>query len=102
MSLNTIEKKNTFEEKLNIKKIKLLRVLVHFKKQPGRIMNGFLVLVTIFMVITIAVLTFEILKLNNDVKRLDNSNRSLSEINTKLIEIFKDGNPPSYLDNQEP
>jgi hypothetical protein len=65
-------------------------------------MNGFLVLVTALMIVTIVGLTFEILKLNNDVKRLNNSNRSYQEINEKLIKSIEGNRPPDYLDNQEP
>jgi hypothetical protein len=102
MSLNSIENNTTSTDNLDVKKIKLLRILINFKKQPERIMNGFLVLVTILMVITCAGLTFEVLKLHNDVKRLDNSNRSYQEINEKLIKTIEGNSPPDYLDNQEP
>lgn len=102
MSLNSIENNTTSTDNLDVKKIKLLRILINFKKQPERIMNGFLVLVTILMVITCVGLTFEVLKLHNDVKRLDNSNRSYQEINEKLIKAIEGNSPPDYLDNQEP
>ena len=102
MSLNSIENNTTSTDNLDVKKIKLLRILINFKKQPERIMNGFLVLATILMIITCAGLTFEVLKLHNDVKRLDNSNRSYQEINEKLIKTIEGNSPPDYLDNQEP
>lgn len=102
MSLNSIENNTTSTDNLDVKKIKLLRILINLKKRPERIMNGFLVLVTAIMIVTIVGLTFEILKLHNDVKRLDNSNRSYQEINEKLIKTIEGNSPPDYLDNQEP
>ena len=102
MSLDTAENKTELDRQLDVKKIKLLRTLIKYKKQPKRIMNGFLVFVTFLLVVTIAVLTFEILKLNNDVKRLNHSNRSYMEINTKLQNIIKGTDQHDYLDNQEP
>lgn len=102
MSLDTAENKIELDRQLDVKKIKLLRTLIKYKRQPKRIMNGFLVFVTFLLAMTIAVLTFEILKLNNDVKRLNNSNRSYMEINTKLQNIIKGTDQHDYLDNQEP
>lgn len=102
MSLNSIENNTTSTDNLDVKKIKLLRILINFKKQPERIMNGLLVLVTALMIVTNVALTFEILKLNNDVKRLNNSNRSYQEINEKLIKVIEGKRTPDYLDNQEP
>nr|DAR02691.1 MAG TPA: hypothetical protein [Caudoviricetes sp.] len=102
MSLDTAENKNELDRQLDVKKIKLLRTLIKYKRQPKRIMNGFLVFVTFLLAVTIAVLTFEILKLNNDVKRLNHSNRSYMEINTKLQNIIKGTDQHDYLDNQEP
>lgn len=102
MSLDTAENKTELDRQLDVKKIKLLRTLIKYKRQPKRIMNGFLVFVTFLLAMTIAVLTFEILKLNNDVKRLNNSNRSYMEINTKLQNIIKGTDQHDYLDNQEP
>ena len=102
MSLDTAENKTELDRQLDVKKIKLLRTLIKYKKQPKRIMNGFLVFVTFLLAMTIAVLTFEILKLNNDVKRLNHSNRSYMEINTKLQNIIKGTDQHDYLDNQEP
>lgn len=102
MSLDTSENKTELDRQLDVKKIKLLRTLIKYKKQPKRIMNGFLVFVTFLLAVTIAVLTFEILKLNNDVKRLNHSNRSYMEINTKLQNIIKGTDQHDYLDNQEP
>ena len=102
MRLDTAENKTELDRQLDVKKIKLLRTLIKYKKQPKRIMNGFLVFVTFLLVVTIAVLTFEILKLNNDVKRLNHSNRSYMEINTKLQNIIKGTDQHDYLDNQEP
>nr|DAJ64670.1 MAG TPA: hypothetical protein [Caudoviricetes sp.] len=102
MSLDTAENKTELDRQLDVKKIKLLRTLIKYKKQPKRIMNGFLVFVTFLLAVTIAVLTFEILKLNNDVKRLNHSNRSYMEINTKLQNIIKGTDQHDYLDNQEP
>lgn len=102
MSLDTAENKTELDRQLDVKKIKLLRTLIKYKKQPKRIMNGFLVFVTFLLAVTIAVLTFEILKLNNDVKRLNHSNRSYMEINTKLQNIIKGTDQHDYLDNPEP
>lgn len=102
MSLDTAENKTELDRQLDVKKIKLLRTLIKYKRQPKRIMNGFLVFVTFLLAVTIAVLTFEILKLNNDVKRLNHSNRSYMEINTKLQNIIKGTDQHDYLDNQEP
>lgn len=102
MGLDTAENKTELDRQLDVKKIKLLRTLIKYKKQPKRIMNGFLVFVTFLLAVTIAVLTFEILKLNNDVKRLNHSNRSYMEINTKLQNIIKGTDQHDYLDNQEP
>ena len=102
MSLDTAENKTELDRQLDVKKIKLLRTLIKYKKQPKRIMNGFLVFVTFLLAVTITVLTFEILKLNNDVKRLNHSNRSYMEINTKLQNIIKGTDQHDYLDNQEP
>lgn len=102
MSLDTAENKKELDRQLDVKKIKLLRTLIKYKKQPKRIMNGFLVFVTILLTVTVASLTFETLKLNNDVKRLNNANRSLTEINTKLQNIIKGTDEHDYLDNPEP
>lgn len=102
MSLDTARIINKLDKQLSVKKIKLIRTLVKYKKQPKRIMNGFLVFVTFLLVVTNAVLAFEILKLNNDVKRLNNSNRSYLEINTKLQDIIKGTDKHNYLDDQEP
>nr|DAQ61168.1 MAG TPA: cell division protein [Caudoviricetes sp.] len=102
MSLDTAENKTELDRQLDVKKIKLLRTLIKYKKQPKRIMNGFLVFVAILLTVTVASLTFETLKLNNDVKRLNNANRSLTEINTKLQNIIKGTDEHDYLDNPEP
>lgn len=102
MSLDTARIINKLDKQLSVKKIKLIRTLIKYKKQPKRIMNGFLVFVTFLLVVTNAVLAFEILKLNNDVKRLNNSNRSYLEINTKLQDIIKGTDKHNYLDGQEP
>nr|DAS66566.1 MAG TPA: hypothetical protein [Bacteriophage sp.] len=102
MSLDTARIINKLDKQLSVKKIKLIRTLIKYKKQPKRIMNGFLVFVTFLLVVTNAVLAFEILKLNNDVKRLNNSNRSYLEINTKLQDIIKGTDKHNYLDDQEP
>lgn len=102
MSLDTARIINKLDKQLSVKKIKLIRTLIKYKKQPKRIMNGFLVFVTFLLVVTNAVLAFEILKLNNDVKRLNHSNRSYLEINTKLQDIIKGTDKHNYLDDQEP
>ena len=102
MSLDTARIINKLDKQLSVKKIKLIRTLIKYKKQPKRTMNGFLVFVTFLLVVTNAVLAFEILKLNNDVKRLNNSNRSYLEINTKLQDIIKGTDKHNYLDDQEP
>lgn len=102
MSLDTARIINKLDKQFSVKKIKLIRTLIKYKKQPKRIMNGFLVFVTFLLVVTNAVLAFEILKLNNDVKRLNNSNRSYLEINTKLQDIIKGTDKHNYLDDQEP
>lgn len=102
MSLDTAENKTELDRQLDVKKIKLLRTLIKYKKQPNRIMNGFLVFVAILLTVTVASLAFETLKLNNDVKRLNNANRSLTEINTKLQNIIKGTDEHDYLDNPEP
>lgn len=102
MSLDTARIINKLDKQFSVKKIKLIRTLIKYKKQPKRIMNGFLVFVTFLLVVTNAVLAFEILKLNNDVKRLNHSNRSYLEINTKLQNIIKGTDKHNYLDDQEP
>lgn len=102
MSLDTARIINKLDKQFSVKKIKLIRTLIKYKKQPKRIMNGFLVFVTFLLVVTNAVLAFEILKLNNDVKRLNHSNRSYLEINTKLQDIIKGTDKHNYLDDQEP
>lgn len=102
MSLDTVRIINKLDKQFSVKKIKLIRTLIKYKKQPKRIMNGFLVFVTFLLVVTNAVLAFEILKLNNDVKRLNHSNRSYLEINTKLQDIIKGTDKHNYLDDQEP
>lgn len=102
MSLDAARIINKLDKQFSVKKIKLIRTLIKYKKQPKRIMNGFLVFVTFLLVVTNAVLAFEILKLNNDVKRLNHSNRSYLEINTKLQDIIKGTDKHNYLDDQEP